>query len=393
MKKQFILIVMPLFLANLSVYSQGNFDTVLTSIEANNLTLQLVKQEGEAQNLHNSTGLTLENPQINYDYMIGSPSGAGNQTDIVVSQSFDFPSVYARKKQVSVEMNKMASLNYQGERLHVLFTAKQICMDQIYRNKLNSQYTQRKQSLEKLTVNYKTKMDKGEGTILEVNKAQLQLIELNKVMELNQSMIRQNNEKLSGLNGGIPIALTDTTYPNLPISTSFEIYMSELKEKDPYLMMIDQQNEIAKKQVELSKAISLPKFELGYHYQGILGQRFNGAHAAMTIPLWENKNVVKAAQASSTTLELEKQNYENVRYYELKNTFEKYLTLKNTLVQYESVFTTFSNTELLLKALNFGEISTIEYFMELSYYYTNYDNYLQTEKELNQTIIELMKFN
>lgn len=391
--KNKLILALALFSFQENSYAQQTIDEVLTAIETNNKTLQAVRKAGEAQTLLNSTGLTLENPQVNYDYMIGRPVGAGNQTDIVVSQSFDFPSVYARKKELSGEKNKMSDLNFQLERQQILFEAKSLCMDQIYRNKLHSQFLVRKKSLEQLVANYQKKMEKGEGTVIEVNKAQLQLIDLNKEMEMNLSVIRQNNAKLSALNGGNVIELKDTIYPVFQINPSFDGYYNEVAQKDPLLQMAEQQNAIALKQIELSKSMTLPKFELGYHYQGILGQQFNGVHAAMTIPLWEHKNTVKAAQASSATLDLEKQVYENNRMFDLKNTYEKYQTLSNTLEQYQRIFSTFSNTDLLLKSLNFGEISTIEYFMELSYYYTNYDNYLQTEKELNLTLVELLKFN
>lgn len=390
--KNKIILAFAIFFFQGKSFAQQTIDAVLTAIETNNKTLQFVKKANEAQNLQNSTGLTLENPQVNYDYMIGRPVSAGNQTDIVVSQSFDFPSVYANKKELSVEKNKMGDLNYQFERQQILFEAKSLCIDQIYRNKLHSQYIQRKKSLEFLVANYQKKMEKGEGTIIEVNKAQLQLIELNKELELNKSIIRQNNGKLSAYNGGISLELKDTIYPVYQINASFDGYFSEVAQKDPLLQMAEQQNAIALKQIELSKSMTLPKFELGYHYQGILGQQFNGVHAALTIPLWEHKNTIKAAQASSETLDMEKQVYENNRFHELKNAYEKYQTLNKTLTQYQEVFSTFSNTDLLLKALNYGEISTIEYFMELSYYYTNFDHYLETEKERNLLLVELMKF-
>lgn len=392
MKNTFIIAIGILCIQGNS-FAQQTIESVLSSIEANNLKLQAVKKAGEAQNIQNSTGLTLVNPQVNYDYMIGRPVGAGNQTDIVVSQSFDFPSVYAHKKELSLEKNKLSDLSYQAERKQVLFEAKSVCIDQIYRNKLAIQFAERKKSLEMLVANYQKKLDKGESTIIEVNKAQLQLIELNKEIDINNSMMRQNNEKLSAFNGGIAIQLTDTLYPINQVGNSFDELYELVIQQDSYFKMAEQDNTIALKQIELSKSMTLPKFELGYHYQGILGQTFNGAHAAMTIPLWEHKNTVKAAQANSVTLDLEKQSYINQRQNEFKNNYEKYSTLKNTLEQYNGVFTTFSNTGLLLKALNLGEINSIEYFQELNYYYTSYNNYLTTEMELNLVINELLRFN
>lgn len=375
-----------------NVSAQGTIDVVLSSIEANNRTLQALKKSGEAEVLQNGTGLTLENPQVNVDYMIGSPAGAGNQSDVVIAQSFDFPTVYAKRKSLSLERNKMIEIKYDIERKELLHETRLICVDQIYRNKLHQQYLGRKKSLEQLVSDYQKKVEKGDGTIIEVNKSQLLLINLIKEMELNRSQIRQNNEKLTELNGGTAIELTDTLYPAFIMSAPFDVFYSELTQKDPYHLLYEQEGSIAQKQVELSRSMTLPKFELGYHYQGILGQRFNGAHAALTIPLWEHKNTVKAAEANTMTIDFEKQDYENERYHQLKSAYENYGTLANTLKQYQSVFSTFSNTDLLLKALNYGEITVIEYVTELSYYFTNYNTYLETEKEMHKTIAVLLKY-
>jgi outer membrane protein, heavy metal efflux system len=57
---------------------------------------------------------------------------------------------------------------------------------------------------------------------------------------------------------------------------------------------------IGQQMVEVSKALNLPKFETGYHYQAMLGQRFNGLHLGLTIPLWENKNKVNATTSGGS---------------------------------------------------------------------------------------------
>lgn len=387
------IVIIALILSQGSGFAQQTIEQVLKTIETNNKTLSAVKKEVEAQIMVNSTGLTLENPQVNVDYMIGRPVSAGNQTDIVVSQAFDFPSVYTRKKEVAGEKNKLSEFHYQLQRQEILFEARSIYLDQIYRNKLNSQYLQRKKSLETLVANYLKKMEKGESTIIEVNKAQLQLIELNKEIESNNAIIRQNNSRLSALNGGTTVEIKDTVYPAMQIDSSFDNYLKEIAQWDKVMLIIDQQNAIAMKEIDLNKAITLPQFELGYHYQGILGQRFNGVHAAVTIPLWEHKNTIKAAQSRSVALEFEKQAYEIELQVELKNSYDQHRILNQTLEEYLSVFTTFSNTELLLKALNMGQINAIEYFQELNYYYAHYNKFLETEHELYQVKNELLRFN
>jgi cobalt-zinc-cadmium efflux system outer membrane protein len=51
-----------------------------------------------------------------------------------------------------------------------------------------------------------------------------------------------------------------------------------------------------------------------------------------------------------------------------------------------------NSEELLLNALNFGETSILDYFMELSFYYTSVDKYLEMDMEYNKIVAELFKY-
>lgn len=375
-----------------TVNAQSDFDELIKTVETNNKELETLRKTTEARTLLYQTGLTLQNPQISFDYMIGSPVAAGNQTDALISQSFDFPSAYGKRKQLSNEKIKQIELDYQWQRQEILLHAKQVIIDQIYRNKLASQYQQRLKTNELLVQSFETKIAVGDATIIELNKAKLHLIELKKLNALNAAQIAQNNSLLTGLNGGNKIEFTDTLYPNLILPSTFEEYIGTINSKDPYLQNLEQENTIALKQLELNKSLALPKFELGYHYQGILGQRFNGAHIGLTIPLWEHKNTIKFATASIAVNTIEQAQYTNDRYYELQSKYDQFSAQSTALSEYQEVFNNNYSAAVLLKGLNYGEISAIEYYNELNYYTTNYDLYLATEKETYLILIDLLKY-
>jgi cobalt-zinc-cadmium efflux system outer membrane protein len=82
----------------------------------------------------------------------------------------------------------------------------------IYRNKLNSELTTRKQNTEKWLTAFQKSLEKGQGNIMDVNKAKLQLIEINASFQENLSISNQLNQKLTELNGGVPIQFSDTAY-------------------------------------------------------------------------------------------------------------------------------------------------------------------------------------
>ncbi|OFY86926.1 MAG: transporter [Bacteroidetes bacterium RIFCSPLOWO2_12_FULL_35_15] len=394
MKLKFIyhspFILLLLFAANGN--AQSNMDTILSAIRKNNKTLIASQQYYQAQNLQYKTGLTPYNPTAEYDFLSGKRSNAGVQQEFTIAQSFDFPTAYIKKKQLANQQIIQSEYQFTAKRQDILLEAKKVCIDLVYHNKLHTLLGQRKQNTEKLVSDFQKKLEKGEGNILDVNKAQLQLIEIKKEFQENSSSINQLNQKLTELNGGVSVVFPDTLYPMLSIIPSFEQLEKNYESADPLLKILQQEKLIAQKQIEVSKAMYLPKAEVGYHYQGILGQNYNGIHTGITIPLWENKNTVKLKKAQLLFTDFELQAHVNEHYFHIKHIYEKYANLKIILEEYRTAFTSFNNTTLLNKSLTLGQISTIEYFMEMSFYNNAFSNYLQTEKELYEVIAELYKY-
>ncbi|MFH1320474.1 MAG: TolC family protein [Bacteroidota bacterium] len=390
--RHFAFIALILIASNIK--AQNSVDNILSEIAKNNKSIIANKQYWEAKKLQYKTGLTPYNPSIEYDYLKGTPANAGNQTEFYILQSFDFPTTYIKKKQVAVRQIAQADFQLAAYRQDILLKAKQHCIKLIYLNKKQAELARRLQNAEKLNNDYQKKLDKGDASRLDVNKAKLQLLNLQNDLRLNTSQINQLNQKITGLNGGTAIRqlADDTVYSLISAITDFSTLASTIEANDPVLKSLEQQKEINLKQVQLCKALALPKMETGYHSQAILDQNFQGAFFGITIPLWENKNTVKFQKAQVLFSELQVEQHKNEHSYETRQLYENYQNLKITLDEYQQLLSTINNTELLDKALKLGEISSIEYFLEISYFYSSYDKYLELEKEYHQTIAELYKY-
>lgn len=384
-----------LFLATLSFglgYSQSNIDTILSEIAKNNKTIQANTQYWNAQKVQYKTGNSLYNPTIEYDYLKGSPANAGNQTDIVVTQSFDFPTVYGKKNQLTNQLVIQADLQLKAANQELLLEAKRICIELVYRNKLQIPLTKRKEATEKWLANFKKKLASGDGTILDVNKAEIQLLEIKKQFQDNASAIAKLNEQLTSLNGGTAIVFNDVAYFDVPIIPNFEILEKEIEELDYVRKTLEQEKVIAQKQIDVSKALALPKMEVGYHYQGILGQTYNGIHTGISLPLWESKNTVKLQKAKMTFAESALTDHRNEHYYEIKQSYDRFESLKSILSEYEKINKSVEPIGILDKALSAGQISVLEYFVELNYYNATFNSYLEIEKEYYDVLATLLKY-
>lgn len=373
-------------------YAQSGVDYVLSSVTKNNKSLIANTQYVEAKKLEYKTGLTPNNPKVDYDYLVGSPAGAGNQTDFSITQSFDFPTAYFSKKSMANEQIAKTELELNALRQNILLEAKTNCYFLIFLNKKQAELKRRVAQVGQVYDGYQTKLKNGEATMLDVNKAQLLLLNLKTELALNESEIKITNSKLTELNGGKAVSLTDTIYPITPDVPDFVKMDSLIEANDMLVKIYSKDKDISSAKLKVVKGMTLPKMEAGYHSQAILGQKYQGAHLGITIPLWENKNTIKTEKANLIYNDLRISDHRTEHYYENQQLYEKYVVLKSTLSEYTKIFSTVNNTELLNKSLKAGHISSIEYFMELNYFYAAYDNYLKTEFESNKAIAELYKY-
>jgi outer membrane protein, heavy metal efflux system len=390
MRTKNLLILLAVF--SLNARAQSGIDSVLASVERNNKTLQAQSAYYESVNLSYQTGLTPYDPNVGFDYMIGSPVTAGNQVDFTVTQSFDFPTVYGNKKDLSQSQIGQSDYLYQATRQDVLLEAKLVCVELVYLNKRNNHLVQRVEYAERIFRDYNAKLEAGDASILEFNKAKINLINAQSEQRLNDGYIRALNEKLTQLNGGVSIFFNDTVFTDLPDLPPFEELSALYEAADPAMKSLEQQNIIVQQQIDLNKSLWLPTIETGYHYQAILGQTFNGIHVGMTIPLWENKNTVAQKETELVYTQNLIEEHQTGHYSEIKQLYERYLSLKTTYSEYLELAGSLSSVQMLELAFKGGEISAIEYFGELSSYYTTYATMLQLEMEYYKVIAQLNKY-
>jgi outer membrane protein TolC len=167
---------------------------------------------------------------------------------------------------------------------------------------------------------------------------------------------------------------------------------STIEANDPIIKVYEQEIKLQELNISVQKALNLPKIEAGYHSQGILGQSYKGAHAGITIPLWENKNRAKAAQANLAYATTNSQTHILEHRLENKGYYDQLAVRVNAMEEYRTLLATLNNTPLLNKALRLGQITTIQYFQDESYYFSAYDKYLQIEWEYQQAVARLYKF-
>jgi len=381
-----------LFILPVSLSAQITVDSVVSAIEKNNTSLSAMRKNTKAEKFRNQTGIYLQNPEAGFNYLWGNPAVIGNRTDISIKQSFDFPTAYGYRRQIADSRNLQSDLEYQQQRKEILYAARILFTDIVYANAVSEEYGKRLSHAQSLADAYKVMYEKGEVSILEHNKAQLNLLNLKKEAEARNIERTAYLKQLAALNGGISIELNEKSFRARILPSDFDQWYSTAEKNNPALLWLKQEIEVTRQQEKLNRAMGLPKASAGYMSEKVVGEHFQGLTVGVSIPLWENKNTVKYAQAQTLALQSIETDRKLQFYNQLKIQFERAASLQQTVNEYRQAIQSSSNAELLKKALDQGEIPLINYLMELSFTYQAMDNLLKSEYELNKAISFLAQF-
>lgn len=386
------LIIATLITATLSATAQTSIEDVLSSIETNNKELQANRQLITAQKLASKLDNNLPDPSVSYVHQYGNREGMGIQGELVASQSFDFPSVYVLRHKLAKA--KGESYDRQGAevRQQILLQAKEVCLDLVFLNQQKSLLDQRRQNAEQLAALYEMRLKNGDASILETNKINLELLNAKNEARMNEAARVAKLHELATLNGGVAIHFTDTVYQPVETPQSFVDLQQEAVPANRQLLALQGEKSAALRQLGVSKSLWLPGFELGYRLNTATGgERFNGFLVGITIPLFSNRNNVKQAKAQSLYTDLQIESTTTTVENELLRLYNQSVALKTSIDEYQSVLKSQNNLALLNKAIQSGQISMIEYFVDVTTLYQSMQNYMQLQNEYQKVMAQLYK--
>lgn len=375
----------------LSAHAQSSFDNVLKEIEMNNTTLKAYREKANADKIGNKTGINMANPEVEFGYLWGSPSGEGNRVDLNVTQSFDFPTAYRYKTQLSDVKNQQVDMIYDQQKVEILQQARLICVELVYQKKMNIILSDRLKQARELSDAYQKSFDQGNIDVLERNKTKLNLLNAEKALQINEVDLNLSKSELQRLNGGLDITefnrYSDFTFP-----LNFIEWLAIVKVNNPSLRVAEQEVTLSRKQEQLTRALNLPKITAGYASERVSGTTFQGVSVGVSIPLWEGKNTVKHQKAQTVALQMQHEDSELQFRNTLKNQYDKAKKLSLLLKEYEDALSVTSSQDLLKIALDKGQLSLINYLLELSVYYETVDKYLETERDYQLAVAELQQW-
>ena len=391
MKRILIFSFITFFLyAGMRAQSVG-IDEVLHRIEANNKELQANAQLITSQKLENKSENNLPDPTLSYAHLWGSEDKSETIGELVVSQSFDFPTLYATRGKVN--RLKTGALDAQSAafRQQLLLQAKELCFDIIMLQHQQVILNERMKQAEELSAYYKKRLETGDANVLETNKINLELLNVKTEASLNETALRNKLQELNTLNGNIPVVFEENSYPSVIFPSDYQMLKTEVLAADPTLQALASESAAARQQIGVNKQGWLPKLELGYRRNTESGTPFNGLVVGFSFPIFENKSKVKIAKAQSMNTDFLKESAMLQAESQVAQLYREAQTLRSSMDEYEKTFQAQQDLDMLKQALTGGQISMIEYFVEVSVVYQSKQNYLQLENQYQKAMAKIYK--
>ncbi len=376
-----------------------NLQTAIETALKNNLTLRTEKQKSEYKQKLIKTSANI--PLTNLIGEYGQINSIYADNRFGVSQSFNFPTVYNKQKNLLTEEWKAATLGVTlkeselkravTETFYAFLVLKEKEVLLLKSDTIYSEFLKKAE----------LRLANGESNVLEKATAETQRgnigIQLKQLLQEKETTLLQLQ------------LLLNTETKLIPDESKFKIDQSIVLDSNlivthPLLKIAEQQKQISTAAMKLEKAKLLPDINLGYYNMSMRGtgadnvlysgsSRFQSAQLGIGVPLFFKGQKAKIASAkifqsySENNFILEKQALQKryqVAYSQYKNQLEAINYFEQKALPNSKLISETANKQFVN-----GEINYLDWVMLTNQSISIKSNYIDAVRLLNETIIQL----
>lgn len=393
--KRYIISLIALVAAATAV-AQSPIESILESVAGNNSGIKAVQQEAVAAQTELSAGNSLENPTFEFEYLWAEKQvPGGNKYAFAIMQGFDFPTLYAQRHKHITAQKNLGEYQVGYARQSVLLEARELCIKIVYLNKQIALVSERAEIAETLVKLYNQRLAAGDANRLEVNKVEIERLSQSSRLKMLISERNAAATQLKACNGGmeLPVEISALTlYPTIAMPVSLDAAIEEWQQADAGIKMLQGQQQVAETFTSVSKQGWIPRFELGYKQAYEVGDMFYGLAVGVSLPLFKTSNEVKTAKARALALSFQSDNANTQATAEVTQLYHEAAALQTALDDYQ-VLSQQDNRAMLLKALENGQISLLEYMSDIAQLNEAEENRLMLEYQYYSKLSQLNRNN
>lgn len=373
-----------------SIALADNIGDVLKQVASNNLTLQALAHDNQADVLDIKASNSIGGPSVEYSPFFTKGYSGVAESELVVSQEIDFPTKYAARNKQAKMQNIVGEQLLIKQRRDILLQAQLLCIDLIRLNQTLSMLHERLANSETLLQMYQKRMDAGDANALELNKVKLDCMEVRTLVNEAQGERTSLLQQLRQLNGGKPIDVIDTVLPEYPQITNFESYRALALASDADVAVAQTALRAADMNLKLQKNEWLPNISFGYRRNTEQGEGINGFLVGVSFPIYSNSNNVKAARQRRESAELQVMQAQNEAEASMRTNYEQLQGLQQ-VIDHSDVKLLQESLTLFAKALQHGEITALVYYVEINSIYEKLQRHIDLHCQSVKLLAELHK--
>ena len=386
---RFCLLFPVFFIVTIKLFSQK----IITEAQAVNNALK------NSPNISAATFSVLQQKQLvkssfnipNPEIFIESPTG--NFYTPSITQSVEFPSVYGKQKQLQKQQVQLAEKEKQLTENEVKYQVKQLYLDLQYQAALSGQLYIKDTVYEKIALSASRQFEAGQIDYLQKLFAETEYAEIHNQYLQQQLIIGNLQQQLQYLTATPETFITEPLNTN-PVNNYFVLTDSLSFALNPSVQILQQQNNIAKKNVELQKAKSLPGLAFGYFNQGEKSTPvYNRFRFGFTLPLWygQYKSIISGAKTAVQINNLKTAALQQQFYLQLKQAENEAAMFARTYQYYQS--TGIKKADEIIAVSNrffqSGAYDYITYLRNISTAYIIQQKYLEANKNYQQALLTI----
>lgn len=363
-------------IVSIAISQEKTRTQAVTEILVNNLSLKALAHEHKAEAIElNAAGRLTSQPEVEYEHLF---SGGEKKWNIGVTQSFDWPDVYRRRKQEADKRIGAFTYLYAAEQRRVAREAMQLLDNAVYVHKQLRLSDLLIDNITTLKQKISTAYDHGQVTLLDVKKLDFELYTLTaKRADLEQES-DNITAQLTALNGGTPLSVDIAEYAPQQLLAQAD-YKRIAVEDNPTvkasLAMADAQRLASR----TAAAERLPGFSIGYRHAYEERTHFNGFAIGLSLPVFTTKSASVAADTRALAVEFDAGETIAALNARIDASYADVLRRGAALKEMAKVALDNKYPELLLMAYNGGQINVITYLQELGYFQSARSEYLTAE--------------
>lgn len=348
----------------------------IEQVLASSVEIEALGAALEAETKAARVGIGPEDPEAEIAYFVKR----NTSFEMNVVQGFEFPSVYVNRSRLARLQSARSGAAYRMEVRQLVGQAQTMYIDAVYYNNLISLLARSLDNAGNFYRTYRKRLADGDGTVLEANKIESMYLSVS--AQYRKAVAeRDNNLRKMRLLASLPqtFTVTDSVYPAFDVDV--EGFVARAVGMDYGLEQAAIDTLIAERQLRLSRSERLPGFKVGYRLSMEAREPSHGVIAGLSIPLWGRAGSVKAAKASQQAARKSMEAKRALLEAELEGVKESYLASVSILDDYRRLLKGRSSVEVLAKALDAGELSMLDYFVELNVWNDTLMTIVESEHE------------